>query len=288
MRPLPLLLALALSSTIAACSGEPELSPDAGPTVRRDAGAADGGEVVIVQPDGSVPKPYDGGWEGPTVVYGHSADTLYRVDATTKAVSVIAGFSGCSSVIDLAIDKDGNIIGTTFNGLWKINAATAQCTLIKTGSYPNSLSFVPAGTLDANVEALVGYNGATYIRIDPTTGSVTNIGALTGGFISSGDIVSVKGGGTYLTVKSNGCADCLFKVDPKTGDMLQNLGAVGYGSVFGLAFWAGTIYGFTDAGDIFSLDLKTMKTTKLTIPNPPAGLSFWGAGSTTSAPVQPN
>ena len=41
---------------------------------------------------------------------------------------------------------------------------------------------VPKGTLDPSVEALVGYVGSQYIRIDTTTGAITNIGALTGGW----------------------------------------------------------------------------------------------------------
>ena len=56
-------------------------------------------------------------------------------------------------------------------------------------TYPNSLSFVPKGTVDPNVEALVGYNGGTYVRIDTVTGAVTSIGNLGSGYSSSGDIV---------------------------------------------------------------------------------------------------
>jgi hypothetical protein len=220
-------------------------------------------------------------------VYGHSPDVLYKLDPVTKGVTVVGPFKGCSSVIDIALDENSNMFGTTFGGLYKIDKKTAVCTGISNGSYPNSLSFVPKGTLFMDKEALVGYSGSTYIQIDTVTGQVNTIGALGSGLSSSGDIVSVKNGGTYLTVNGGGCADCLVEVDPKTGKMTKNWGPVGYGAVFGIAFWAGSVYGFDNGGDLFevSFGMTGITTKKITVPNAPPGLQFWGAGSTTSAPV---
>lgn len=223
------------------------------------------------------------------LIYAHSADTLYRLDANSKQVAVVAPFSGgCSSVIDIAIDSNSNAYVTTETDLWKVDLQTAVCTNIASGSYPNSLSFVPKGTLDPNVEALVGYNGSTYIRINTTTGTVQTVGSLSGGYTSSGDIVSVIGGGTFLTVKggSANCDDCLLQIDPKTGDLVQSYGSVGHVDVFGLAFWAGTAYGFDNGGQVFSIGWQngTLTTTNIPVPNPPPDLQFWGAGSTTAAP----
>jgi len=223
-------------------------------------------------------------------VFGHSADTLYRLDPDTKAVGVVAVFSGCDNVVDIALDKDSGIIGTTQDGIYRIDKDTAVCTLIATGSYPNSLSFVPVGTVDANVEALVGYLDADYVRIDPTSGaqSTINVGALTNGLISSGDIVSVKDGKTYLTVKAGSCndTDCLIEVDPATGTQLKMWGDIGFNNVFGIAFWAGRVYGFTSEGDLFEIAFDGGILSTAPIPTPP-GIQFWGAGSTTSAPPDP-
>jgi len=222
-------------------------------------------------------------------VYGHSASTLYRLDPDTKAVTTIGAFGGCSGVIDIALDATSRLFGTTDTSLYSIDKATAKCTHIASGSYPNSLSFVPKGTVDANVEALVGYEGSDYVRIDPGTGTKIKIGSLGQGLASSGDIVSVKNGPTYLTVTGNGCSDCLVEVDPKTGAMTKNWGDVKHANVFGLAFWAGSVYGFDDVGDLFEVKIVSGKltTTPITIPGGGGGLSFWGAGSTTSAPVVP-
>jgi hypothetical protein len=228
-----------------------------------------------------------------TEVYGQTSDTLYKLDPLTNAVTMVGAFHGCNgSVIDIALDKNSNMYGTTSGAVYKIDRQTAVCTHIADGSYPNSLSFVPAGTLDPNEEALVGYDmNNNYIRIDTTTGAITTIGPLIDNYASSGDIVSVIGGGTYLTVTGGSftdpCADCIVEVDPKTGHVTKNIGHLGHGAVFGLAFWGGSCYGFDAEGEVFQIDLANAHTTVIPTPNAPPGLAWFGAGSTTSAPLVP-
>ncbi|HEY5241814.1 MAG TPA: hypothetical protein VIJ22_10125 [Polyangiaceae bacterium] len=294
----PGLIVVAAGTIVLACGGGSNASQgfaaEDGGGGGSDAFGGGGGDAFGSFTDGSPTFP-DGGsipHEAGTpvaLIYAHSADKLYRLDANSKQVAVVGAFSGgCSSVIDIAIDSSSNAYVTTSSDLWKVDLQTAACTNIASGSYPNSLSFVPKGTLDPNVEALVGYNGSTYIRINTTTGGVQNVGALTGGYTSSGDIVSVIGGGTFLTVKggSANCNDCLLQIDPKTGDLVQSYGSVKHVDVFGLAFWAGTAYGFDNGGQVFSISWQngTLTTTDIPVPNPPPGLQFWGAGSTTAAP----
>ena len=271
-------------AALLACSNHPGTWSDAA----AEAGAEDGGGGdAPIFGDGS---PLGDSSPGTTsAVFAHSPDTLYRLDPTTKAVTVVAPFSGCSQVTDIALDHQSNMYGTTLDGLYSIDHVTAACTPIKTGSYPNSLSFVPAGTLDANVDALVGYLGDQYVRIDVGSGAISTIGSIGGGYSSSGDIVSVKGGGTYLTVKGgpSSCNDCLIQVDPKTGGFLMEWGPVNHTNVFGLGFWAGSVYGFDNAGEIFQIDFNglAMQITLIPIPNAPPNLQFFGAGSTTVAPL---
>jgi hypothetical protein len=225
---------------------------------------------------------------GDARVYAQSASTLYELDPITKAVTTVGAFSGCGGdVIDIAVDKDGVMFAATSGTLNRVDTASAKCSFVAFGIYPNSLSFVPKGTVDPAAEALVGYNGSTYVRIDTATGAETILGDLGQGYGSSGDIVSVIGGGTYLTVNGNGCNDCIVEVDPKSGAMKKMIGSVGHASVYGLAFWAGSAYGFDDAGELFQIDLTNGHSTPITMPQKPAGLRFWGAGSTTSAPLEP-
>ncbi len=222
-------------------------------------------------------------------VYGQSATTLYKLEPATKAVTVVGNFSGCEPVTDIALDEKSTIYAVSQNTLYTVDKTTAVCTKVRSGTYPNSLSFVPKGTVDPNAEALVGYNAGDYIRIDVTTGQTTTLGSIGGSYQSSGDIVSVKGGKTYLTVKGGKCTtnDCLIEVDPSTGKLVQDWGSIQHKSVFGLSFWGGSLYGFDEQGELFQVTFNTndVSTSSIPIPQKPSNLSFWGAGSSTSAPL---
>jgi hypothetical protein len=261
--------------------------PDSHLQLGTDSGDAGGGKMV----DSGPPS-------GPAAVYAESPGVLYKLDPTTNAITMVAPFSGdcvarndCKDVIDIALDEESNGYATTFGAVYSFDVTTAVMKFIAAGSYPNSLSFVPKGTLDPTAEALVGYNGSTYIRIDTTTGAITTIGGLTDGLVSSGDIVSVIGGGTFLTVNGREtgtgtiCSDCLLQIDPSTGDVIQNYGSVNHQSVYGVAFWGGIVYGFDNTGVVFSMTFPggVLTTTDIAIPGGGPG-QFYGAGSTTSAP----
>lgn len=222
------------------------------------------------------------------VVYGHSSTTLYRIDTGTEAVTKVGDFVGCGHVDDIALDESSTIYASNGAQLLIVENNTARCTRIADGAFPNSLSFVPAGTLGAT-ETLVGFEGASYVKIDTASGAKETIGQLGGGFESSGDVVSVKDGKTFLTVKGPGCADCLVEIDPKTGSITKNWGPLGATDVFGLAFWGGDVYAFDDKGEILlvTFDGDALQTKPLPVPDAPPDLSFRGAGSTTIAPVGP-
>lgn len=253
-------------------SSSSEVSSTGADEPRLDVGFGDGGVVLEI-----------------AEVFGHSANTLYRLDPVTKEVDVVGSFSGCTnSIIDIALDAESRMYGTAFSSLWSIDRKTGQCTRIASGNYPTSLSFVPAGTVDPDEEALVGFVDDEYIRIDTTTGAVTSLGTLTGGLVSSGDMVSVIGGSSYLTVSGPGCetSDCIIEIDPVDGSVLRNFGPLTYREVFGLAFWAGRAYGFARNGTLFEIGFPPtgVSTVAIPIPNAPSNLEFYGAGSTTSAP----
>lgn len=226
-------------------------------------------------------------------VFGHSENTLYRVDTVTRSVTEVGVFQGCTYVADIALDESSNIYASTGSELFLVETNTAHCTRIAGGTFPNSLSFVPAGTVESDREALVGFQGGDYVKIDPKTGVVTKIGAIGGGLVSSGDLVSAKGGKTFLTVKGKDadagmdCADCLLEIDPATGTSKFNWGPIGKPDVFGLAFWAGELYAFTNKGELLLITLDTGKLVATAIPITNAPAKFWGAGSTTSAPIGP-
>ena len=126
------------------------------------------------------------------------------------------------------------------------------------------------------------------MRIDPTTGSLTDIGLLnnaaSGGikWISSGDVVSIKDGGTYLTVKPETGAmpggDRIVEVNPKTGALERIIGPTGIDDVLGLGYWGGIAYGFTLGGVLMQIDLKTGAGTDIPIPDAPPSCRFSARG----------
>jgi hypothetical protein len=242
-------------------------------------------------------------------VYAHSDLTLYRFDpvggtfVTVGDFSCLKGGDGFAEMLDIAIDRAGNIVGTAamsehtvINGrLVSIDKATAACTVLKTGSYPNSLAFVPVGTVLPDREALVGYVNDGYVRIDPDTGTVTGIGNLNAPgapdpWMSSGDIVSIVGGGTYVTIIPKGSVtadpdgDRIAEVDPATGAIIRVIGATGATGLFGLGYWGGIAYGFSSTGLLVKIDLSTGAGTPIPITGAPTA-GFYGAGTTTIAPI---
>jgi hypothetical protein len=255
-----------------------DVDPSARPDI--DGGSAFAGESGPPDPSGA------------GEVFGQSQTTLYRVDTVTQSVTPVGDFEGCTYVQDIALDESSNIYASTGSELFYVETNTARCTRIASGTFPNSLSFVPAGTVESDREALVGFQGSDYVKIDPKTGAVTKIGAIGGNLESSGDVVSAKGGKTFVTVKGKDpagvvCADCLIEIDPATGKLVKSWGSLGIADVFGLAFWAGDLYAFTNAGELVLVTLAngTLQTKTIAVMNAPT--NFAGAGSTTSAPIGP-
>lgn len=261
-----------------------------------------GGELIGSGGTGATAGDNGGGGSEPGQVFGHSQNTLYELEPFSKSVQQIGQFDCLNGLEmwDIAIDKDGRMVGAAMSissgSLVEIDPKTAHCSAIASGSFPNSLTYVPIGVLDANAEVLVGFSQGNYLRIDPATGATTQIGSMnpnsTGtNWISSGDIVSLQGGGTYATVRpalsSSTAIDSLVEIDPKTGQVLKVIGTTGFAQLWGLGFWAGTAYAFSANGQLVSIDLTTGAGTFIPLPNIPSGLSFWGAGTTTAAPIEP-
>ncbi len=92
-----------------------------------------------------------------------------------------------------------------------------------------------------------------------------------------------------MTVTGTGCSDsdCLIEIDPKTGALAHNWGPIGKTQVFGLAFWAGDLYAFTNAGELVLVTIDTGVLVATPVPITNAPKTFRGAGSTTSAPIGP-
>lgn len=232
----------------------------------------------------------DGSTDGGQVyVYAHTASTLYRVDPDTLAITMVGDFgwpNGPDQMTDLAIDQTGLMVGVSFGSVYKVDPTTAQATLLSNnlvGEY-NGLSFVPAAMLgQTGADILVGTRNSDgkVFRVDPMTGSTSQVGDMGGSFASSGDLVSVANYGTVQTV-TGGSSDVLAKLAPNTFAATPVGTGTGFGQIWGVAYWKNKVYGFTNNGEFVLIDPNTGVATMV---SQQPGLSWWGAAVTTLAPV---
>ena len=238
--------------------------------------------------------------------YAHTDDTLYALELATKKATAIGKFSCVAGdrVIDVAMDGKGALFATTFRRFLSVDPKTGGCTVLATTTgevdYPNSLSFVPAGTLDSDEEVLVGYgyhpDGGiqdNYVRIDTTTGNMTFVGVLnppnaTTLYESSGDLIALskEDNRAFLTVRPlAGGTDRLAEIDPKTGMIKRIVGDTKQSRLYGLAYSGGAAYAFAESGSVFSIDLRNGATSAVTLGGA-SGVVWNGAAVTTIAPAK--
>ncbi len=231
-----------------------------------------------------------GGGGGEMVyVYAHTASTLFRVDPDTLNVQTVGAFQWGSvvndSMTDIAIDKTGKMIGISYSRVYSVDPTNAKATLLSNslGGNFNGLSFVPAAMLGmTGDDVLVAVNNADgrVMKIDPTTGAATQVGNMGGAYKSSGDLVAVDGFGTAQTVTGSG-SDVLAKLAPNTFAATPVGTGTGFGEIWGVAFWKGKIFGFTNGGAFVLID-ATSGTAQMVSQT---SNNWWGAAVTTIAPV---
>ena len=293
--------------------------------VRDDRDSGKGPSIDTTDDDGADPFLPDGG-KPPGRVYANTGKALYLFDPLANKLSYVGDF-GCvpqdgigelgqsdtnDAVLDIAIDREGQMYGTTYWRFIKISPTDASCTVLNVEEtnnlYPNSLSFVPIGTADPTQEVLVGYgyqNGyaTRYTKIDLATGARSLLGnmntpQLDGGarYGLSGDFISVDRGqpktyGAVTRIVDGGAStatDLLAELDPATGAVKRIIGDMKQKDFYGLGFWAGTAYGLSATGGIYAVDMKTAKAELILQTKNDAGPIVWfGGGVTTDTPTAP-
>lgn len=231
-----------------------------------------------------------GGGGGDRVfVYAHTAAKLYKVDPDTLNVQEVGDFQwgsvGFDEMTDIAIDKYGQMIGVSFTRVFRVDPSSAQTTLLSSSlsrSF-NGLSYVPADQIGMTGEdVLVGtqdIDGRVF-RVDPMTGATMEIGNMGTSFTSSGDLVGVAGFGTVQTVPGSS-GDTLARL-AKTSFAASAIGTgTGFSKIYGVAFFKGKVYGFTEDGHFVLVDPGTGAGTMVSN----SGIAWWGAAVTTVAPV---
>jgi len=269
------LLTTALALALIACASTDvsNRDPDAGPDATPGTPDADPN-----RPD-SQPPPTN------AAVFAHSATELYHVDPDDFGVTLVAtfGFAGDpDNITDIAIDKDGNMVGISVTTLYSIDSETAACTVVTAlDSSFVALTYVP---LTGGDEALLAgaFDGSIF-KIDPTTGVSAIAGNMGGGIEMSGDMVAVKDFGIVATVEvPEGGNDRLARLDPLTFNAtIIGDADTGYTKLFGLGFWKNQVYGFSADNHFVLIDVND-GTAELV---ETGDIAWWGAGVTTLAPI---
>lgn len=309
-------LVLALVPSVVACSADTTTKDTGGleeDTPKKDKGKTTGSDGETSNDnDGPVGQGTPAEVPPPSppaapLIYAHTADTLFTFDAAAKKLADVGKFNclvADDRVLDIAVDGKGTVFGTTDNAFIAINPKDATCTrIIAKDDLPNSLSFVPAGIVDAGKESLVGYafdatfKAVRYVKIDTTNGTMTDVGQLnptgaTKKYVSSGDIFSIANDGNkaYLTVREDPATtspDMLAEIDPKTGTIKRIVGNTLQNRIYGLAYWAGKAYGFSDDGNVTEINVATGVSNIVTTlkDKDNVAVPWFGAGVTTEAPT---
>ena len=293
MTPRSLLLCVpALALVACGADDTPRFVADSG--VRRDAGALDAGPATypdvqaidVGRPD--VPPRLDD-----VRVYAHTADSLYAIDPRSFTVTRVGDFiwpDGPSQMTDLAINATGEAWGITFTSLYRVDLATARCTFVApfAGAQFNGLSFIPGGELEPGEVLVAANRDGAYVRVDPATGVIRQLGLYGADTGSSGDLVSVAGGGTFATIVDLNVGpgeepvEYLARIDPTNGRATR-IGPTGVTRTWGVGYWRSRVYGFTEGGAVVTLDITTGRATEVARNN----VAWWGAAVTTIAPVAP-
>lgn len=221
-------------------------------------------------------------------MYAHSSSTLWSVDVATYEPALIGDFvwpNGVDQMTDLAIDRHGQLFGVSFGGMYVCHPVTAVCWAL--GGLPasyNGLTFVPAGTLLPDKDALIGISeeGDWYhLTIADQMVTAEKLGGYGGQYSSAGDAFSIEGVGTFAAVYKVGVnTTVIVSVDPLTGKVLADLAVLPLSTVWGLAGWEGAIVAFDFTGDMAKVDPMTKEITLLG--NKPS--EWWGAAVSTVLP----
>jgi hypothetical protein len=288
------LLLTTAAVALSACGADdpPRFVADSG--VRRDAAALDAG----TPPRTDVPLVDAGHYDLPPLlddvrVFAHTASTLYSINPRGYAVTRIGDFAwsdGGGQMTDLAINANGDAWGITFNALYRVDLATARCTFLApfAGANFNGLSFIPGGELEPGEVLVAANRNGAYVRVDPATGAIRQLGVYGADVGSSGDIVSVASGGTFATIvdldvgPGEEPVEYLARIDPTNGRATR-IGPTGVTRTWGVGYWRSLVFGFTESGAVVTLDITTGRATEVAR----TSVAWWGAAVTTIAPVAP-
>ncbi len=266
--------------------------PDAGPAF--DAGAGVDAQRADAPAVDSGPDVSD------VLVYAHSRDSLFTFSPTDLRVTLVGAFhlgdgSAAPFMLNLAVDSEGNVFTSSDTSLYRVNPETAEAALVGDFGLGSerlyALSFLAPGEYGDGEPLIGATNAGAYYLVDTTSAAASYLGSYPDGWLSSGDIVSVAGLGTFATVRrddfpSDVLVQILFAADGSSTATVKGpiaSSSRNYIQVFGVGYWGRALYGFSNAGELLEIDRDTGAGRLVTTET--GTDQFWGAGVTTRAPV---
>jgi hypothetical protein len=267
-----------------------------GPANRDGGGGADGGHG---SGSGSGSNNGSGSGSSNFNVYAHSDTVLYVVDVNAKTLNTVGPFNAPNSdvITDLAVAPDNTIYVISNTAIYTASATDGHVTMLGSlaacGSKGVALTTTPDGKLWEG-----DFMGAL-CQIDTTQSPPAVLApiSMTSGMALSGDFVAVSNGTVFGSAyKKTDPANMgtqidnvLVKLDIATGTVTQ-VGPTGYPKLFGVAFAASQVFGFTHdgTGHVVTIDPNTGTGTLFgTFMDPMTnkGISFAGAGVSSLVPI---
>ncbi len=200
-------------------------------------------------------------------VYAHTSTQLYLVDPFLGAEEFV---TTVPSLFDFDTDSDGNLFGISSSRfLHRFDETTDSWDRVGdfAGTSGNGFAIDSEG---------VGYitAGNNLYTLNLETAESTLVGAMGGGFSSSGDCVVDKSDQLFMT-SSGGSVDSLITISRTTGEG-RLIGATGYSGIWGLTAAWGYLFGFTSSGQVLEIDPGTGAATAV---HTFSGLGWYGAAS---------
>jgi len=249
--------------------------------------------------DGSAGGGSDGSGSGGDnfPVYAHGDHVLYSIDLANQSLVTVGNFNAPlvdiggkmkeDVITDLAVAPDGTIYVVSETELYTANAADGHVTQV--GTLSTCGQRVVALTTTPDGQIWTGDFTGNLCRIDITMSPPQVQPPITMGshMALAGDMVAVDSGtvfGTAYDLNDNNSQDnnVLVKIDLTNGAVTQ-IGASGFGKLFGTAFQQGKVFAFSHdgTGDVVTIDPTTGAGTvyaTFTDPTTSQGIAFAGAG----------
>ena len=186
-------------------------------------------------------------------LYAQTKDELFEVDPTNGDITSIGTFrtedgNTIDDIVDIAIDLEGRLFGGTYDALYQVDPETAEVTYRCewSGAPPFALAFTSDGALVAGAGEEI-----RFISVDDCASSTL---LTSRDYETSGDLVGLPDGFLYWSVRGGrDNPDELVRVNPRNGREIA-IGSIGFQGLYGMAYFDGRLYGFSDTGQMVRIE----------------------------------